>query len=261
MFKVNNWTWDRFAKFWNVHVQIVYVLLCIGTPRALLFQGGGDCNTPVLTPFALKVIWCNIVINRGVELKPHQRAGDKQFHSSSFHDSILPFVLPILTQRRSLFILTHRILLCFTHAVRWKSGLRALFMLCVCMSGLGITDAGSFMIFRWITHSRSVCICVPYRFCGFRGCMFSSPTWGCVFLATSLLRPGLLFSPHYSFVMGYYWVILATIGPRMTQGSYFPSQVVSCLFCCIYAVVGLRTVLEWSEGLVCLIKLVSLGAT
>ena len=54
---------------------------------------------------------------------------------------------------------------------------------------------------------------------------------------------------------------MATIGPRTTQGSDFPSQVVSCLFCCIYAVVGLRTVLEWSEGLVCLINLVCLGAT
>ena len=29
----------------------------------------GDCNTPVLTPFALNVYDVNIVINHGVELK------------------------------------------------------------------------------------------------------------------------------------------------------------------------------------------------
>ena len=33
------------------------------------------------------------------------------------------------------------------------------------------------------------------------------------------------------------------------------------LFGCVYVVVGLRTVLEWDEGLVCLINLGCLGAT
>ena len=54
---------------------------------------------------------------------------------------------------------------------------------------------------------------------------------------------------------------MATIGPRMTQRLNFPAQAMSCLFCCVYAVVGLRIVLEWGEGLVCLINLVCLGAT
>ena len=56
---------------------MVYVFLCIGTPRTVLFQGGGDCNTPVLTPFALKVHDVYIVINHGEELKekPHHRFG------------------------------------------------------------------------------------------------------------------------------------------------------------------------------------------
>ena len=35
----------------------------------VLFQGGGDCNTPVLTPFALKVHDVYIVIIHGEELK------------------------------------------------------------------------------------------------------------------------------------------------------------------------------------------------
>ena len=48
---------------------MVYVFLCIGTPRTVLFQGGGDCNTPVLTPFSLKVHDVYIVINHGEELK------------------------------------------------------------------------------------------------------------------------------------------------------------------------------------------------
>ena len=48
---------------------MVYVFLCIGTLRTVLFQGGGDCNTPVLTPFALKVHDVYIVINHGEELK------------------------------------------------------------------------------------------------------------------------------------------------------------------------------------------------
>ena len=49
-------------NFEILDVQIVYVFLCIGTPRTVLFQGGGDCNTPVLTPFELKgtqCIYCN----------------------------------------------------------------------------------------------------------------------------------------------------------------------------------------------------------
>ena len=48
---------------------MVYVFLCIGTPRTVLFQGGGDCNTPFLNPFALKVHDVYIVINHGEELK------------------------------------------------------------------------------------------------------------------------------------------------------------------------------------------------
>ena len=33
-------------------------------------EGGGDCNTSVLTPFSLNIYDVNIVINHGVELKP-----------------------------------------------------------------------------------------------------------------------------------------------------------------------------------------------
>ena len=35
----------------------------------MLFQGGGNCNTTVLTPFALKVHDVYIVINHGEEIK------------------------------------------------------------------------------------------------------------------------------------------------------------------------------------------------
>ena len=35
----------------------------------MLFQGGGDCNTPVLTSFTLKVHDVYIVINHGEKLK------------------------------------------------------------------------------------------------------------------------------------------------------------------------------------------------
>ena len=50
-------------------ICIVYVFLCIGTLRTVLFQGGGECNTSVLTPFALNVCDVYILINHGVELK------------------------------------------------------------------------------------------------------------------------------------------------------------------------------------------------
>ena len=36
-------------NFEILDVQIVYVFLCIGTLRTVLFQGGGDCNALVLT--------------------------------------------------------------------------------------------------------------------------------------------------------------------------------------------------------------------
>ena len=42
---------------------------------------------------------------------------------------------------------------------------------------------------------------------------------------------------------------MATIGPRMTQGSNFLVQTINHLFCCMYVVVGLWTVLEWERGL------------
>ena len=35
----------------------------------VLFQGGEDCNTSILTPFALKVHDVYIVINHGEEIK------------------------------------------------------------------------------------------------------------------------------------------------------------------------------------------------
>ena len=46
-----------------------WLCIPIGTLRTVLFQGGGDCNTLVLTPLALKIHDVYIVINRGVELK------------------------------------------------------------------------------------------------------------------------------------------------------------------------------------------------
>ena len=84
--------------------------------------------------------------------------------------------------------------------------------------------------------------------------LITSSISGCVFPIVSVLRSGLLFSPRFVvwcgffFVLvccGYYWVVLATIGPRTTQESYFPTQAVNRLFCYVYAVVGLRTVLAW----------------
>ena len=38
---------------------------------------------------------------------------------------------------------------------------------------------------------------------------------------------------------------LAMMGPRMTQELLSPVQAVNSLFGCVYAVVGLRTMLEW----------------
>ena len=52
---------------------------------------------------------------------------------------------------------------------------------------------------------------------------------------------------------------MATIGPR-TIVIDFPCQAVNTLFCCMYAVVGLYIVLEWDEGLVCLINLGVFGS-
>ena len=69
----------------------------------------------------------------------------------------------------------------------------------------------------------------------------------------SLLRTDYFF-PHillvvfvvmYWATVGCYGVVFAMIGPRMTQELFSPVQVVNSLFCCVYAVVGLRTVLEW----------------
>ena len=54
---------------------------------------------------------------------------------------------------------------------------------------------------------------------------------------------------------------MATIGTRTTQGLEFPVQAMNCFFGYMHAVVGLWTVLEWDEGLVCLINLVCLGIT
>ena len=51
------------------------------------------------------------------------------------------------------------------------------------------------------------------------------------------------------------------IGPRMTQELLSPIQAMNSLFGCVYAVVGLRAVLEWGCGLCLLEKTVCLGAT
>ena len=45
--------------------------------------------------------------------------------------------------------------------------------------------------------------------------------------------------------IGCYGFVLATLGPRTTQELFSPVQVMNSLFGCMYAVVGLRTVLEW----------------
>ena len=51
-------------------MQIVYAFLCIGTPRTVLFQGGGDCNIPSFDPGCIKrYMMYMFAINRGVELK------------------------------------------------------------------------------------------------------------------------------------------------------------------------------------------------
>ena len=47
----------------------------------VLFQGGGDCNTLVLTPFALNIHDTYIVNNHGAELK---EMGRKRLFYSSF---------------------------------------------------------------------------------------------------------------------------------------------------------------------------------
>ena len=35
-------------------VQIVYVFICIGTQRTVLFQGGGNCDVPDFDPGYIK---------------------------------------------------------------------------------------------------------------------------------------------------------------------------------------------------------------
>ena len=39
-------------QFLNFDVQLYMYYICNGTPRTVLFQGGGECNVPILTPFA-----------------------------------------------------------------------------------------------------------------------------------------------------------------------------------------------------------------
>ena len=46
----------------------IFVQFCKAL-RIVLFEGGGECNTLVLTPFALNVYDVYIVINHGVDLK------------------------------------------------------------------------------------------------------------------------------------------------------------------------------------------------
>ena len=41
-------------NFEILDVQIVYVFLCIRTPRTLLFQGGGDSDVPGFDPGYIK---------------------------------------------------------------------------------------------------------------------------------------------------------------------------------------------------------------
>ena len=80
----------------------------------------------------------------------------------------------------------------------------------------------------------------------------------CKFPVTSLLRPGAVVPPTFCWLclllrsgdtIGCYGVILAMIGPRTTQELISPFQAVNSLFGYMYAVVGLRTVLEWGWGL------------
>ena len=116
-----------------------------------------------------------------------------------------------------------------------------------------------------------------YRFCGLCIC-FSFPGWdsdllsnssGCVFSRCFSVEIGAVVFPTILFVVvpvtfwaavDSYWVVLAMIGPRTTQGSDFLVQAVNCLFCCMYAVVGLRTELEWGWELGLLDKLGVFGS-
>ena len=53
---------------------------------------------------------------------------------------------------------------------------------------------------------------------------------------------------HFGTTVGFFGVVLATIGPRMTQELLFPIQAVNRLGDYVYAVVGLWTVLEAGMG-------------
>ena len=75
----------------------------------------------------------------------------------------------------------------------------------------------------------------------------------CKFPVASMLRTDCCF-PHVLLVVfavmfwdaiGCYGVVLAMIGPRMTQELLSLVQAVNGLFGCMYAVVGLLTLLEW----------------
>ena len=45
------------------------------------------------------------------------------------------------------------------------------------------------------------------------------------------------------------------------SGIDFPCPSCESLVCCVYVVDGIQTMLEWDEGLVCLINLVCFGTT
>ena len=111
--------------------------------------------------------------------------------------------------------------------------------------------------FLCMNHSRSrlwVCIFLPLSWlCVYvplsrLNVEFSSFILGCVSSRCFSVEDWGGFLPHDFFtvvsptfwdVVGYGWVVLAMIGPRMTQGSTFFVQAINHLFCCMYAVVSL----------------------
>ena len=71
-------TW-RIPYNWHIHFCLIlqstevvpgyhFCLVLMSTEDSAV-EGGGECNTPFLTPFALNIYDVNIVINHGVELK------------------------------------------------------------------------------------------------------------------------------------------------------------------------------------------------
>ena len=104
----------------------------------------------------------------------------------------------------------------FTHAESWESGLTCTVLLCVWLLRLGILLCVFLFIVGLTVWIHLHVDCFPFL--------------------TQLRNKLSLVSPWFWFFVDYYWVVLATIGPRTTQESNFPVRAayyLNCHFGCL----------------------------